>query len=209
MPSDLEALKQELTAAKGQPSSRAFEIGSSLVARLLRKEGDATPIVGELARLYRRADDDQRRFIVDVILEHLFEDDSLRREFLEWREEAPLAEAYEEAEEWAKAIRQEKKRLLGLARQLAGHLRAEGAEVLEVEPLGFGSEAIKIRFRRKPDAQPEQAFLVSDPDSTAQEDSTALALALDEAHWIRSPDFEDDWIVRVPAARESAQPDDP
>lgn len=54
-----------------------------------------------LADLYRSADEDLRRCIVDATLEHLFEDRGIAKYFADWKGDPLLGQAYREALEWS------------------------------------------------------------------------------------------------------------
>lgn len=53
-----------------------------------------------LASLYKDADADTRRCVVDATLEHLFENREISRFFADWKDDADLAIAYAAATEW-------------------------------------------------------------------------------------------------------------
>lgn len=55
-----------------------------------------------LATLYKEANGEIRRCIVDATLEHLFENRAISRYFADWKKDAELAVAYAEAAEWVK-----------------------------------------------------------------------------------------------------------
>ena len=183
----------------GWPSATAFDAGTDLALRLLRKE-EPTPrvVVKQLEALYLQSDPEQRRFIVDVILEHAFEDEAVRSHFESWRERPGLAEAYEEAETWAQPLRKQREWLLELARRCAGEMRARGGEVLALEPAPMGSEAVEIHWRRSPEAPPQKLVLFADPETSLPQADDALSYALDEGHWQESDYLDNEWWVAIP-----------
>jgi hypothetical protein len=50
-----------------------------------------------LAKLYKRSDEDLRTCIVHATLEHVFQRKPLRNFFSDWKRDAELSRAYEEA----------------------------------------------------------------------------------------------------------------
>lgn len=199
MSDDLAVLRRELGATSGWPSATAFDAGTDLAGRLLRKE-EPTPavLVQELETLYLQGDPEQRRFIVDVILEHAFEDEEVRAHFESWRERPGLAEAYEEAEIWAQPLREQRKWLLKLARRCAEEMHARGGEVVAVEPAPMGSEAVEIHWRRRPGDRLQTLVLFSDPETSLSQADDAMSYALDEGHWQESEFLDNEWWVAIP-----------
>jgi hypothetical protein len=55
-----------------------------------------------LGRLYKEGDADIRRCIVHATLEHLFEQEPIRKFFADWKNDEVLAVAHAEASEWYK-----------------------------------------------------------------------------------------------------------
>lgn len=53
-----------------------------------------------LENIYREGDGDLRQCLIQALLEHLFEQEGIREFFSDWRQDALLADAYENACEW-------------------------------------------------------------------------------------------------------------
>jgi hypothetical protein len=72
--------------------------------KYLWSENKYRPAVDEirdwLALLYKSADADLRRCIVDATLEHIFEVKGIAQRFVKWRKDPELKTAYAEAMEW-------------------------------------------------------------------------------------------------------------
>jgi len=57
-----------------------------------------------LADFYRESDAELRVSLVNIILEHLFENKKIRRFFSDWKTDPILSQAYEAAEMWIKGL---------------------------------------------------------------------------------------------------------
>lgn len=192
------ALVKELREAPGAPSEEASDLGHRLVGALVDCRGPLRPAVERLEALFLEANTSQRRFIVDVVLEHVFEVENVRSAFLHWQARAPLSEAFEEAEAWAAPIRRERSRLLDLARRVAVELEARGARVSSVEASGIGTEAVVMSVARHPNRRLEKLVIHGDFEADKLSRASALAYALDERNWYPNEYVEGEYCVAVP-----------
>ncbi|MDB0568782.1 hypothetical protein AB6Q13_21270 [Ralstonia solanacearum] len=96
----------------GEWAHTRYEAGWDLAAWFARlwREGDASrktleKIKAWLANLYKEADEEIRRCIVDATLEHLLENREITQFFSDWKGDVDLSIAYAEAAAWAKKSR--------------------------------------------------------------------------------------------------------
>lgn len=54
-----------------------------------------------LAALYKHGNEDVRLAIINGALEHLFEDEEIKKEFADWKNDKELNSAYLKAAEWS------------------------------------------------------------------------------------------------------------
>ena len=78
------------------------------LAGLLKKWGSRSirGIVVDLERLYRRGDPATKNRVLCGVLEHAFEDPSLRKSFASWERDEELRDAYRLAVEWGESHEQ-------------------------------------------------------------------------------------------------------
>lgn len=99
-----------------------------------------------LAELYKQGGDPVRRYLVDGILEHLFEFTGVEELFCDWRSDDELVVAFREAADWAGPIRRKRAFLTRVAELSAEILRVRGVPA-EVMPVEIGIDSISLALK--------------------------------------------------------------
>jgi hypothetical protein len=152
-------------------------------------------------------DDQQRRYIVDGILEHLFESEVIERHFSEWQKDAELQKPFAEAHAWADVLRTKRAFLLEIAQYCVEEMIRAGFRDPRIMKPEIGIDSTQIAW----DDDGETVSLILDcrPDLAANsgEDTAAKLLmakyAADPRHW--TPDEYAPWQkwVHLPDASRS------
>ena len=117
-----------------------------MVAQLLDNAEAIKRAKVEITRLYREGDDAQRRYIVDGILEHLFEGSGVEEIFSEWPSDPELQTAFTEAHKWAVSLRKKRQLLTRVATQCIQQMRAYGIANARVKAPEIGIDSVEIEW---------------------------------------------------------------
>ncbi len=154
---------------------------------------------------YLESGESTRRFLVDSVLEHLFEDIFLRDRFESWKRNPVLGCAYEEAEAWASGVRVKRDFLLDVSNACVERSRRDGY-TLCVEKAIPGVDTVAVVFE---DGRFMGCRLVLDCSNALleslqdDEESSLLSLsrlvdyALDDNNWSSSEYCREEFCVTL------------
>jgi hypothetical protein len=186
-------------------AARDYVTGRTIVSILTNQQDQIDAAKTSLAHLYLAGGDQQRRYIVNGVLEHLFESEAIERRFLDWQNDIDLQNPFAEAHAWADVLRTKRAFLLEIARYCVEEMIRAGFRNPRVMKPEIGVDSSQIEW----DHEGETASLILDcrPDlaGSAREDMAVKLLmakyAADPRHW--TPDEYAPWQQWVHLHRDS------